>query len=214
MPILQRQTIIHNIITLLLAVFFLYFVIIGGTCSSLLHCRLQKYITQSLLFKHVLMFLSIMVFSFVLNWYSPESVFPQWNNQNLKNDDLQNDNIPLPEQQLIQWLSCTLIIYLFVLLLNKCEWPYFVVVFILLFAIFGLFTSLKMYSYKYAHQMKSKHKASFSRLESAIFYVFFIMCTVLLVGVYVYYKRQSTDNATNWNWITFFFAGCNEKIPK
>lgn len=206
----QRHSALQGIITLLLAVFFLYFVLVGGSCTSLLQCRIQQYVTDSLLFKHFLMFLSIMIFSFVLNWYSSESVFPQWNTRGGEKYDAK-ENVPLPEYQLIEWFILTIMIYVFVLLLNKCEWQYFIAVIVLLCVILGLFTFLKMYTFKYTDRMKPEHELSLRRLEHSILCVFVVLCVVLLVGVYVYYRRQSKDHLEYWSWMAFIFAGCSKK---
>ena len=59
--------------------------------------------------------------------------------------------------------------------------------------------------------MLPEHEKSLRRLEYYILCVFVVLCMVLLTGVYVYYKRQSNDHSKNWSWLTFIFAGCNEK---
>ena len=134
---------IHSIVTLILATFFLYFVLIGGSCASLLQCHIQKYVTNSLAFKHSLLFLSILIFTFVLNWYSEESMFPQWNHPEDSNQTRQAQQLH-PEQQLLGWVSASLAIYAFIILLNKREWQYFVVVAIIMCVILVLFTFFKI----------------------------------------------------------------------
>ena len=57
-----------------LPVFFLYFVLISGYCSSLLNCGLQRFMRDSVYFKHVLIILSIYIFTFILNWYTFDSL--------------------------------------------------------------------------------------------------------------------------------------------
>lgn len=180
---------------------------------SLLQCRVQRYVIESLLFRHILIFLSIMVFTFVLKCFSRESVFPQWNAAFQQNDDGKRDE--LPEQQLLQWLGGTSIIYIFVVLLNKCEWQYFIGVAVLLCVILILFTFLKMYEFKYnkneKHNISEKQLTSLKRLQYSILGTFAILCLLLLYGVYVYYLRQHNDHKKKWDWLLFFFGGCDNK---
>ena len=42
-----------------LGLFFLYFVLISGSCGEILNCGLQRYINNSIWFKHLMIFLSI-----------------------------------------------------------------------------------------------------------------------------------------------------------
>ena len=50
-----------------LALFFIYFVLMSGECSELMNCSLQRYISKNLRLKHIMVFLSIYIFTFVLN---------------------------------------------------------------------------------------------------------------------------------------------------
>jgi uncharacterized membrane-anchored protein len=206
----QQTAALHSIITLLLAVFFLYFVMIGNSCASLMQCRIQDYVNDSLIFKHTLLLVSIMVFSFVLGWYSEGSVFPQWDTSLLEKTDT-NDEVLLPEHQLLGWVCASLLIYAFVILLNKCEWQYFGCVAVLLCVVLMLFTFLKMYTYKYQTRFDDEHKASVNRMQKFIIGLFAFLCVVVLCGVYAYYVRQYKDHSAHWNWVTFFFAACEPK---
>ena len=60
----------------LLALFFLYFVLISGGCGDVLNCRLQKFIRETMWFKHFVIYISIVIFTFVLNWYTYNSLAP------------------------------------------------------------------------------------------------------------------------------------------
>ena len=59
---------------IVLPVFFLYVVLVSGYCSSLLNCGLQRFMRDSVYFKHFLIFLSIYIFTFILNWYTFDSL--------------------------------------------------------------------------------------------------------------------------------------------
>lgn len=57
-----------------LGLFFLYFVLMSSECSQLMNCGLQRYIKNSNVIKHVMVFFSIYIFTFILNWYTLESL--------------------------------------------------------------------------------------------------------------------------------------------
>jgi Ca2+/Na+ antiporter len=194
---------INDIVTLILSVFFLYFVLIGGSCASLLQCRLQRYVTESLVFKHTMLFMSVLIFTFVLNWYSDTSTFPQWN---LSNDKETRNR--QPERQLVEWLGASVAIYAFVILLNKCELQYFVVVAVLLCIILVLFTFFKMYKYKYAEFITEEQQQTLVRIHHATVVLFMISCVFIVLGVYAYYCRQCIEHRRKWSWVHFVFAGC------
>jgi hypothetical protein len=57
-----------------LAMFFLYVVLLGGDCHKLLNCDLQKYLKNSVWIKHLIVFFTIFLFTFILDWYSYDSL--------------------------------------------------------------------------------------------------------------------------------------------
>ena len=59
---------------LALGIFFLYFVLMSGECYELINCGLQRYINNNVYIKHVMMFLSIYIFTYILNWYTIDSI--------------------------------------------------------------------------------------------------------------------------------------------
>ena len=58
----------------IVGIFFLYLVMFGSGITSLLNCNLQKFMYSNLYFKHVIVFFSILMFTFILNWYTPGSL--------------------------------------------------------------------------------------------------------------------------------------------
>ena len=57
----------------LLGIFFLYLVILSGGSGKLLNCKVQK-IVNNIYIQHVLLVVSIFLFTFILNWYTPSSL--------------------------------------------------------------------------------------------------------------------------------------------
>ena len=46
----------------------------SGDCSKIMNCNLQRYINDNIWTKHVMIFLSIYIFTFILNWYTFDSL--------------------------------------------------------------------------------------------------------------------------------------------
>ena len=59
---------------LFLSLFFIYFVLISSNSSTLMSCSLQHYINDNYWINHLLIFMSIYIFTFILNWYSIDSL--------------------------------------------------------------------------------------------------------------------------------------------
>ena len=57
-----------------LGIFFLYFVLMSGECAELMNCGLQRFINNNIWVKHIMIFLAIYIFTFILNWYTTESL--------------------------------------------------------------------------------------------------------------------------------------------
>ena len=64
-----------NITDVCLGLFFLYFVLMSGSCSEVMNCGLQRYIQNNNWIKHFMIFFSIYVFTFILNWYTYDALF-------------------------------------------------------------------------------------------------------------------------------------------
>ena len=108
-----------------LPVFFLYFVLISGYCSSLLNCGLQRFMRDSVYFKHVLIILSIYIFTFILNWYTFDSLQIGQENFQGEEDLFQNKSL----KKLGIWVVYTLVIYLIFLISTKSEVVYIIIFF-------------------------------------------------------------------------------------
>ena len=58
----------------MLSLFFIYFLLISSDISTLLNCTTQRFLKDNHYMKHVILFASIFILTFILNWYSPESI--------------------------------------------------------------------------------------------------------------------------------------------
>ena len=66
-----------NVYKLLIYLFFMYFILLSGDCSTLLNIKVQKIIKNSIWIKHVLIFISIYLFSYILKWFNFEDIVIQ-----------------------------------------------------------------------------------------------------------------------------------------
>lgn len=205
----------------LLALFFLYFVMIGGVISSLLNCSLQRFIKKSLVLKHILVFLSIFIFTFILNWYTPYSlVIEKMNNK----DDFQKFNY------IKNSLYYTIFIYILFIISSKQQ-EYFMYSFLILLTfIIGVFiyylieiNSLKIDRYKLKNFfIKKEYLQKLSEKESNIntlyilhnlkSFLYIILFINLIIGVYFYALKQMKDKKNNFSIILFIFGShsCRE----
>ena len=205
----------------LLALFFLYFVMIGGVISSLLNCSLQRFIKKSLVLKHLLVFLSIFIFTFILNWYTPYS---------LVIEKMNNKNDPQKFKYISESLTYSIFIYILFIISSKQQ-EYFMYSFlILLTLIISVFiyylieiNSLKIDRYKLKNFfIKKEYLQELTEKESNIntlyilhnlkSFLYMILFINLILGVYFYALKQMKDKKNNFNIILFIFGShsCRE----
>lgn len=146
----------------ILSIFFLYVVIISEQLFSIISCKLQKLIIDNIYFKHLFIFLNIFLFTFVLGWYTENSIYAvKNNNQENKNETFKNINdkndingnstnnfFTLYRKEIfivLKDLYYTSIIYIIFLLTTKCKLSYFGI-FISLIIILFLLYIIRIYS--------------------------------------------------------------------
>ena len=203
-----------------LGIFFLYFVLMSGQCSELINCGLQRYIDHHNWIKHAMVFLSIYIFTFILNWYTFDSLI-------VENFDLLNkiDSRPYLEKSFYY----SVIIYLVFILSTKNEGKFLAIFLLgsigLVFA--TIFTkSINSSAYKEISKhyfIDSKKIQTIKKtveendgdveniekittLQNGINGVFLGLCALLLVGSYRYYLRQYKDHKNKWSWYVFWMG--------
>ena len=124
------------IVSTLLPIFFLYFVLLSGYCSEVLNCGLQRYMHNGMFFKHLMIFLSIYIFTFVLNWYTFDSlqispVSDLAMEEQSQSDETKEEIITKEVNfgMLFNWFVQSLIIYIIFLVTTKSEVPEFLIFF-------------------------------------------------------------------------------------
>lgn len=204
---------------IVLPIFFLYFVLISAYCSSLLNCGLQRYMKNSIYFKHILIFLSIYIFTFILGWYKFESLVIGIKEDFAikENEKTKNDFNKKPLQKLGTWLLYTIAIYIIFLISTKSE-----VIYILIFFVFTIISIivqiiLKSISSKEYSEVNNKffisqkdYKGDNDKLVIALHNVisvgFIIVLALLLIGFVKYFNRQYADHAHHWDTRLFIFG--------
>ena len=216
--------IMESLNQLALGIFFLYFVLITDSCSTILNCGLQRYISKSVLLKHVIIFLSIYIFTFILNWYTIDSIVVEKFENSEDDNDVKIVNFNESQQYLIKSFIYSVFIYVIFILSTKSEGKY--LVFFLLGIVFMVFLQIilkSMYGplseFKMANIFKSNAELKQMAKESELPYdqnltnvlriipgLYAIIGGVLLTGVGKYYMRQRKDHSKKWDTMTFIFG--------
>ena len=211
------------IVTTLLPIFFLYFVLLSGYCSEVLNCGLQRYMHNGMFFKHLMIFLSIYIFTFVLNWYTFDSL-----QINHVNDDSieQSTHVDKREEiitkeinlyKLLNWFIQSLCIYIIFLITTKSEVPEFLIFFtIVVLCIISQFI-LKSISNKEYSSINNKLFISYNtynginakmvnNLHNITTGGYLISIIVILTGFIRYYNRQYKEHKKHWDFTKFIFG--------
>ena len=201
-----------------LPIFFLYFVLISGYCSSLLNCGLQRFMKNSVYFKHVLIILSIYIFTFILNWYTFDSlaIGQQEGYENINKKQPKIFNME-SLKQLVKWFIYTLAIYLIFLISTKSEVTYIIIFFSytiisILLQIFLKSISSSSYNvltnklFITKKDYKGVNKNLVIYIHNTITIGFIISLLLLLYGFGKYFNRQYTDHYEHWDTKMFIFG--------
>ncbi len=201
-----------------LPIFFLYFALISGYCSSLLNCGLQRFMKNSVYFKHILIILSIYIFTFILNWYTFDSlaIGQQEGYENLNKNEHKIFNMS-SLKQLVQWFLYTLAIYVIFLISTKSEVTYIIIFFgytIISILLQILLKSVSSSSYNVltnklfitSNDYKGVNQKLVVYMHNAITFGFIISLLLLLYGFVKYFKRQYADHFEHWDTKMFIFG--------
>tara|TARA_B100000886_G_scaffold321106_1_gene263073 strand:- start:630 stop:1286 length:657 start_codon:yes stop_codon:yes gene_type:complete len=206
------------IITTILPIFFLYFILLSGYCAELLNCRLQKEMDSMIYFRHFLIFLSIYIFTFVLNWYTFDSL--QIKHIGESNEEkyiskyvTKNFNFSL----LGEWFIKSVLIYCIFLITTKTELIYIYIffVFILLSLIIQIILkSITTIKYKHANDLLFITEKNYNDINKEKVILlhninsggFITVMSLVFYGFINYYNRQRKDHKKNWDFFKFLFG--------
>lgn len=219
-----------------LGLFFLYFVLMSSECSQLMNCGLQRYIKNSNVVKHVMVFFSIYIFTFILNWYTLESlVVEKYVNSDEETDSvntvLKNEVLIIkPKKDNNKYLKksflYSVIIYLVFVLSTKNEGKFLFSFLIgcLILVFFTIFT--KSINSEIFDKMSENYTINNEKLISILqeypdnkddikkianrinlmSVSPIILGSILLYGTFRYYQRQYKEHSKNWNWLLFWLG--------
>lgn len=219
----------------ILALFFLYLVMFGSILISLLNCELQRFILHNNIIKHIIIFLSIFIFTFILDWYSPSSLVlsnkekNEINEINKINEKYENKSKNKQYNYIIESIKYTFLIYILFILSSKQEKIFMYIFIILLFIIIILYIIylINIHYYK-INQDDLKtffiHKSNFTKIlnskynlnpylihklfiiHNILSILYIVLLISLLVGFYFYALKQQKEKKNNFNWIIFIFG--------
>ena len=206
----------------LIGIFFLYLVILSGEGSgALLNCKLRKIVNGNMYIQHLLVFLSIFLFTFILNWYTPSSLVlnPSVNTEASK----VIDNKSKKYTYIFNSVKYSIFIYIFFLLSTKLTpltQGIFFVLLIVLFIIF-IFYKIELEDKGIDHSIVDKYFVTNEYLSQitgndnvnelfllhnglSLGYLTILINSVF--GVYEYYKKQRKDHGKDWSLLKFVFG--------
>lgn len=211
-----------------LGIFFLYFVLMSGECAELMNCGLQRFINNNIWVKHIMIFLAIYIFTFILNWYTIESLVVEKFDNN-KNENENNKIRRKPFDYLIKSFYYTIIVYSIFLLSTKNEKLFLVIflfgaVLIVFMTIFTKALNPDLYniigqnvfiSNSKLDELIKQHATNQDDVKTIkqMAIIQNIMCVIpvilllcLFIGCYKYYLRQWEDHKHHWSWYIFWMG--------
>lgn len=211
---------IQIINTSLLGLFFLYLVLLSSNIKSLLGCNVQRLLENNIYINHVIVYLSIFLFTFILGWFLPNSIIV--NNKSLI------ESISNESNYIYNSLIYSLYIYIFFILTTKQSTTFmytFLILFVILIIGYLLYLNMidnlnidrnainkifidKVYIDSLSTNKKNDH---FIFLHNSLSIGHILILVNVLLGVYYYYLKQRKEQR-EWSWLKFIFGThkCNK----
>jgi hypothetical protein len=210
-----------DIIQIVLSLFFTYFVLMMSDVQLLLNCSLQKFLKKNVLIKHLIIFFSIFVFTFVLGWYKFDALKVENFSEKKNVNKFVNKNI------LWQYFKSTMLIYIIFIITTNNEGMYIIIFLISCLCLTLIQVYIKsinrdvhkvLYRNYYINQdlkgkiMKNLNNINIDEFNKIVFfhnvtYIWFVILILFLfIGMYNYYLKQKKTYKKNWNWLKFLFG--------
>jgi hypothetical protein len=218
----------------MLSLFFIYLLLMSSDISSLLNCNTQKFLKENNIIKHAILFASIFILTFILNWYTPGSIVVKDEEEEEKESFQGMEQFVFSTKRynyLIQSLAYSFFIYLVFISSSKMDAFYFVIfVSILIFAFIifllykvnlselnidelipeGLFMfkSTLIKNLEGTTESIEENKAEMNNviiLYNILTISYLSLIAVMGIGVYKYYKR-SYSNVSFKNITNFLYS--------
>ena len=121
----------------MLSLFFIYLLLISTNINMLLNCSIHRFLQKNMYIKHIILFVSIYLLTFILNWYTPEAI--------VVNKEGFTNNYDLKKYSyLFESFFYSVIIYLTFLMTSKMEVNSFIVFISLLILAFIIYLLYKV----------------------------------------------------------------------
>ena len=144
----------------MLSLFFIYLLLISTNINMLLNCSIHRFLQKNMYIKHIILFVSIYLLTFILNWYTPEAI--------VVNKEGFTNNYDLKKYSyLFESFFYSVIIYLTFLMTSKMEVSSFIVFISLLILAFIIYLLYKVNLSKIGLQ-KIQHNSFFITQKSII----------------------------------------------
>ena len=201
----------------MLSIFFTYLILMSANIHTLLGCSTQKFLRQSVYVKHIILFVSIYILTFILDWYTHDAI--------VVHKEGFNDNGDY--NYLISSLKYSIIIYFCFLATTKMT-PYFFVTFILLIVVaFTMYLILKVNIVKYDIKFNTNNNILIDRLNIVVNYeneknekiitnvlylynslviVYIFMISLVVIGFIKYYMKQRKSKGKDFDILKFIFG--------
>jgi hypothetical protein len=185
----------------------------------LLNCSIQRFMNKNFFIKHVMLFVSIYLLTFILNWYKPSSIIVS-----------EGFSIHDKYTYLLDSLKYSFYIFIIFVLSSKMHINLFIVFTILLIISFCVFLLYKanlnnigldtinsdsflitsqnvLENVNQEEDLRTKETIdSIVFYHNSLVYIYSIMPVIILYGVYKYYKKILKDNGKQFDNIKFFFG--------
>ena len=215
---------------IVIELFFIYIVLFSSDIQLILNCELQKMMKNNIYFRHILVFISIYLFVFVLRWYHIDAIVvkDEFSNIQLNNrieyvySKLKNNS-----SYLLESLLLTVIAYLIFLLSTKVDISIFkyvivIVLFTMLLQVLSkaydenlhnlvmnnslIFPHQKQEIINNAIQNNIKYDNFIVILHNITYVSYVLVLLLMFYGSYKYYLKQKKSYGNNWKWNKFIFG--------
>ena len=212
----------------ILGMFFVYLVMFGSYINVLLNCGLQRFLLNNIYLRHIIVYFSIFIFTFVLNWYTPKSIIVTENFSNIQ-EFFEKYNYILSS------LGYSALIYIIFILSTKQEIIFMFSFLMILMAVIGVYLiyrielsdlevdylelkdklfinkntlgrKLKKSKVKDQSVTESSLKTT-AMLHNVVTTGYIALVINIIIGFSLYFKRQWKEHAHHWNWLIFFLGG-------
>jgi hypothetical protein len=197
----------------------MYLILTSSNIFLLLNCSIQRFLNNNFYIKHVMLFVSIYLLTFILNWYKPSSIMVS---EGFSVDDKYS--------YFFQSLKYSFYIFVIFILTSKMEiysFLVFIIFFVFSFCIFLLYkANLNTIGLDtinndsliitYEDVLKNINQEGDLRTKDTInnilyyhnslLYIYGIMPFIIVYGVYKYYQKELKEKGNQFDNVKFFLG--------